>query len=215
MLQITNTQLKHAAQIAKITYCEYEIVDITEVFQEQQIARHIQRFPEGQFVALMNGVVVGYAVTMRTNRSPEAKPLPWLDAIGDMALRAHQPTGEWLYGVDFYVHPDFRKRGIGSALYRARFDMVKRLKLKGFYAGGMLMGYLNYHRKMSVQEYAAQVKAGVIKDPTITMQMNRGFRPMGVIPNYTEGDPLYASAMLIVWDNPALKQANVRAFNVQ
>ncbi|PJF20979.1 MAG: GNAT family N-acetyltransferase [Phototrophicales bacterium] len=211
MLQITNTKPHHASQLAKITYCEYENEDISQLFQEHQVLRHIERFPQGQFVALINGKVVGYAVTMRTGRSPEAKPLPWLDAIGDMTLRAHNPRGKWLYGVDFYVHHDYRKRGIGSALYRARFDLVKRLGLNGFYAGGMLMGYPDYYHKMSVQEYAQQVTSGHIKDPTITMQMNRGFRPEGVIHNYMEGDPLYTCAMLIVWDNPTLKPARLQA----
>lgn len=204
--QIINTQSRHAPTIAAISYCDDP--DDETVFHAHHIRAHVQRFPQGQFTALCEGRVVGYATTMRTNRPPSARPLPWLQAVGDMRLSAHHPRGEWLYGVDFYVHPDFRRRGIGSALYRARFDLVKRLGLKGFYAGGMLAGYHRYCQQMTASDYGERVRRREITDPTITMQMNRGFRPQGVIENYVSGLPAYSSAMLIVWDNPTATGVN-------
>jgi len=87
-------------------------------------------------------------------------------------------------------------------LCRARFDLVKRSNLRGFYAGGMLAGYHKYQHKMSVIEYANAVRAGQIKDPTVSMQLNRGFRPQSVIKNYSDDPHPYDSAMLIIWDNP-------------
>ncbi len=201
MLRVINTQPEYSASVAAISYCEDP--DDGSVFTAQHIRQHIQRFPEGQFVALWGEQVVGYAVTLRTHRSPNANPLPWLDAIGGMGLAGHKHNGSWLYGVDFYVHPDFRRKGIGSALYQARFQLIKELKLKGFYAGGILAGYHRYYGQMSVREYAARVKRREINDPTITMQMNRGFKAQGVIENYYSGLPQYTSAMLIVWDTPS------------
>jgi len=203
-LTIINARPEHAEMLGRLsteTWCPDG--DITpDTFIAPHFLEHIRRFPQGQFIALLNGQAVGYAVTMRTARSPYAVPLPWMDAIGDMTLRNHHPQGEWLYGVDFLVHPEFRKRGIGTKLYRARFDLVKRSNLRGFYAGGMLAGYHKYQHKMSVIEYANAVRAGQIKDPTVSMQLNRGFRPQSVIKNYSDDPHPYDSAMLIIWDNP-------------
>jgi len=203
-LTITTARPEHAEMLGRLstqTWCPDG--DITpDTFTALHFRAHLQRFPQGQFIALWEGQAVGYAVTMRTARSPYAQPLQWMDAIGDMTLRNQHPQGEWLYGVDFLVHPGFRKRGIGTKLYRARFDLVKRLNLRGFYAGGMLAGYHKYQNKLSVTEYADAVRAGRIKDPTVSMQLNRGFRPQAVIKNYSDDPHPYDSAMLIVWDNP-------------
>lgn len=161
---------------------------------------HIERFPEGIFVAEVEHELVGFAITMRTSRSPQDHPLSWWDAIGGVELKNHQADGKWLYGVDFGVHPDARKQGIGSAIYRARFALVRRLNLLGFYAGGMLAGY-KHHQDLSLEEYGRQVRQRQLVDPTITMQMNQGFRAGEVIKNYCGDMPVHDSAMLIIWDN--------------
>jgi len=172
------------------------------VLPPEGLLRHIEQFSEGIFVAETEGKLVGLAITMRTNRNPDEPALKWLDAIGGDFVAAHDPNGRWLYGVDFGVHPDYRKHGIGTLLYRARFEFVKRLGLAGFYAGGMLQGFKFYHRQMSLQEYGQRVRAGEIIDPTLTMQMKRGFRPGQVIEDYC-GQGIEENAMLIVWQDQA------------
>lgn len=198
---ITQTRPEHAPQIRALLERLYHLRP-DEYFTVEHLQQHIARFPEGQFVALLENKVVGFAITLRTNYSPNDKPLSWNDAVGDLYLRSHNPRGEWLYGVDFAIDPDYRMRGIGSRMYHARFNLVKRLNLRGFYAGGMLHGYQQYRGLMTVREYAEKVMRGELKDPTVTMQINRGFKPRAVIENYDDYPPSGNSAMLIVWDNP-------------
>jgi GNAT superfamily N-acetyltransferase len=122
---------------------------------------------------------------------------------GSTHIPNHEPNGEWLYGVEMAVRPNYRKLGIGTALYEARFDLVKRLKLRGWYAGGSLMGYHRYQDQLSVREYGEKVIRGEIIDPTVTMQKNRGFQLIRVIENYINDE--YHSgngAVLILWPNP-------------
>ncbi|MGJ3239776.1 MAG: GNAT family N-acetyltransferase [Anaerolineae bacterium] len=168
------------------------------------LSLQIKRFPEGQFVAVYcegdSERIVGTAHTMRVNQPPS--PAPWFDVIGSLGIRNHDPQGEWLYGVEMAVHPDYRRRGIGTALYEARFDLVRRLNLKGWYAGGMLMGYENYCDQMSIAEYGEAVLKGEIIDPTVTMQKNRGFELRELILDYMEEPPAGDAAILIVWENP-------------
>lgn len=181
--------------------------DCDDCFDQQDIRAHIERFPQGQFVAQLisgpnAGNCAGMAVTMRSSRPPTAPVLPWMEAIGDMLLGAHDPDGDWLYGVEVAVHRFYQGHGIGTGLYRARFDLVKRLNLRGWYAVGMLMGYHGYAEEMDVVEYGTRVIAGDIKDPTVTMQMNRGFRPVSVVTDYHSEPAAGDAGVLIVWENP-------------
>lgn len=178
-----------------------------DCFTDDDIMAHIERFPPGQFAAQrisgpIAGNCVGMATTMRTSRPPTAPILPWLEAIGDMRLNGHEPEGDWLYGVEMAVRTGYQRHGIGAGLYAARFALVKRLKLRGMYAVGMLMGYRDYADQMDVVHYGEKVIAREIKDPTVTMQMNRGFRPVSVAPDYHAEPAAGDAGVLLVWENP-------------
>ncbi len=178
-----------------------------DLFTEEHILAHIERFPWGQFMAIRLGGMgaghaVGMAATMRTSRPPTEAVLPWPEAIGDMRLGAHESDGDWLYGVEMAVRPMYRRHGIGTALYAARFALARHLNLRGWYAVGMLMGYKDHAGKMDVTEYGEKVVAGALKDPTVTMQMNRGFRAERVVTEYVDEPDAGNAGVLIVWENP-------------
>lgn len=181
--------------------------ECSDCFTEDDILAHIERFPVGQFAAQRisgpnAGNCVGMAVTMRTARPPTTPILPWMEAIGDLQLGAHEPDGQWLYGVEMAVHPMYQRHGIGTGLYEARFDLVRQLNLRGWYAVGMLMGYTHRAAVMDVAEYGEKVIAGEIRDPTVTMQMNRGFSPKRVVTDYVDEPDAGDAGVLIVWENP-------------
>lgn len=146
-----------------------------------------------------NERVVGAAALMRTADPPHARPKAWLDMIGGLALRRHDPKGRWLYGVEMAVDPEVQGCGVGSALYRSRLELVHALGLDGMYAGGMLKGYRRYRDRLSPREYAERVRRGEISDPTVTMQIHRGFRAAGIIEEYEDDPEAGNCAMLIVW----------------
>lgn len=178
-----------------------------DCFDEQDIESQSALFPEGQFVAQRisgpnAGNCVGMASTMRTSRPPTEPILPWMEAIGDLRIANHEADGDWLYGVEMAVHPMYQRHGIGTGLYEARFDLARQLNLRGWYAVGMLMGYHGYAGGMSVVEYGDRVISGEIKDPTVTMQMNRGFRAGGVVTDYVDEPAAGDAGVLIVWENP-------------
>ena len=200
-IRIANAQAEHGAGVAACVRAAYGVAPdetgewcITAGDLWQQLAR----FAEGQFVALQGEEVVGYASTMRVSRPPDLPPLKWIEAIGDMGIAAHEAAGEWLYGVEMTVRPEWQRRGVGAALYEARFALVRRLGLRGWYAGGMLIDYPQHANRLSTREYAAAVQNRKLRDPTVSMQMNRGFRAIGLIEDYLPDEP----AMLIVWENP-------------
>jgi len=207
---ITNTLPEHAQQASKTVKVAFGMQpnDLSpDSFEASDIQQHIARFPEGQFVAIMRSEgrpdrVIGVAATMRTNHPPTAKPHTWMEMLGDLTISQHNPQGKWLYGVEMAVHPNFRQYGIGTALYEARFELVRQLGLRGWYAVGMLMGYERYRHLMSVREYGEKVMRRELDDPTVTMQMNRGFRPLTVVEDYLEEEASGNAGVLIVWDNP-------------
>jgi GNAT superfamily N-acetyltransferase len=192
----------------------YPLVPERRALHARRVAQQLERFPEGQFVAVVRrdgeDLVVGTATTLRTDRPPDAPPLGWWEVIGDYGLPRHDPQGRWLYGVEIAVRPDFQRRGIATALYRARLALVPELGLAGWYAGGMLMGYHRYADVLSPRAYAERVIAGELVDPTVTMQLNRGLQPRGIIEDYYPEPRAGGCAVLLVWEPPRAAPAKGR-----
>lgn len=216
--RIIRPQLRHGEGVYE-TIClandldpaggEYEEDQATWIFGRSGWPELLERWAAGQFVAVADvdgeEKVVGVALALRTAHLPSAPPQGWLEAIGSLGLEAHDPTGKWLYGAEKAVHPDFQGRGIGTALYEMQFRLARRLGLQGIYAGGMLKGYRNHRTEMSIREYAGRVLRGELFDPTVSVQMRRGFRPLTLIENYSWDHEASHAGMLIVWDNPGRK----------
>ncbi|MCY4537195.1 MAG: GNAT family N-acetyltransferase [Chloroflexi bacterium] len=205
-LRVQNTMPEHAVDVSE-TVREAFGVASGEACDDCMTPAHaraqIGRFPAGQFSATVaGGKVVGMAATMRTSRPPSQKALDWMSAIGDLEISAHEPAGRWLYGVEMAVRPRYQGRGIGTKLYHARFQLARSLNLCGWYAVGMLMGYARYADEMDVTSYGEKVMARELRDPTVTMQMNRGFRVDYVVTDYLDEPAAGDAGVLIVWENP-------------
>jgi GNAT superfamily N-acetyltransferase len=210
-LTIVNTRMEHADGVSLTVRAAFNVVhdeDCDDCIGASALRKQLERFPEGQFVALYEDEdavrVVGTAHTMITIEPPH--PGTWEGTIGDISIPNHNPQGEWLYGVEMAVRPDYQGYGVGTALYQARFDLVRRLNLRGWYAGGMLMGYPRYRDTLSPLEYGEKVISGELQDPTVSMQMKRGFVPLQVIEDYMEETQAGNAAILILWSNPDYKE---------
>jgi GNAT superfamily N-acetyltransferase len=128
----------------------------------------------------------GYApVQLRLNHVDDS----FADIIQGGWLTSHQPDGAWLYGADVSVRPEYRGRGLATALYVAWREVVWRLKLKGQVTAGLIPGYGALKETMPVEQYHEGVLAGRVWDPTVSMQMNVGFELRGLLAKYLN-DPL-------------------------
>ncbi len=174
---------------------EVHTVDISEL---------LRLFPQGQFAAVTteNGQekIIGVGITMRTNYQPTAKAKSWLDMLGGYyQVNNHETNGEWLYGIDIAVLPDYQGYGVAGALYKARLGLVETFNLKGFYAGCLPMGYQQYQDILTPQQYISKVIRGELRDPTISVQLKRGLKPVGMIEDYYDEEKTGGHAVLMMW----------------
>ncbi len=191
-IQIVPSAAHYAAQMEALMAAVYHIDPQNEdeySFYEAHFRKHLEVFPEGQFVAVdtTTDTVVGLTVSMRIHFDPRQPMLTsWWELIGNGWLTTHAPDGEWLYGVESAVHPAYQGMGIGKRLTNARMDTLRRLNLRGMVAGSAIVGYHTVVNTVPVEEYVADVIAGRRFDNNLSKQIKMGFKPMHIIPNYLE-----------------------------
>ncbi|MCX7792161.1 MAG: GNAT family N-acetyltransferase [Chloroflexaceae bacterium] len=197
---IANTRPEHFAQLAAHQRICFPTIPADDWMNVEHFAAHVRVFPEGQHVALDGDRVVAQSSTLRVSAAQAFAPHTYREITGANFFTTHDPAGEWLYGADMSVHPDYRGRRISSMLYDARKALIRRLGLRGMVAGGALPGYHHYAGRMSVEAYVAEVVAGRLVDPTLTTQLRNGFQVRGILPGYLGGGDLVEDATLIVWE---------------
>ena len=107
-----------------------------------------------------------------------------------------------MYGVETFVDPAYQSRGVGSQLMNARFDLLRRLNLRGLVAGSLFVGYDEVADQMSPEQYVQEVVAGKRFDSNLSKQLKKGFKFRNLIPNYTEEPRTKDYAAAILWLNP-------------
>jgi len=172
---------------------------------------HLRVFPEGQLVAELpdqGGCVGGYAASLIINWEDYRFDANW-DLFTDHGMFTnHDPVqGRTLYGADVMVDPTMQGRGIGKAIYEARFDLCRRLNLRRIRAGARLIGYHRYADQMSAEQYVLKVIRKELGDPTLSFQLKRGFRVIAVVSDYLRRDAKSLGyAAVIEWINHRVAQ---------
>ena len=170
------------------------------------LASHLAVFPEGQFVAVRDGTgdVVGMSASLIVKWDDYDIDTSWREFTASGLFTNHDPEhGRTLYGAEVMVSPQLQGEGIGKQLYEARRELAVRLGLLRIRAGARLRGYHEHAQRMTAAEYVTAVERGEIGDPTLTFQLRRGFRVIGVVADYLRHDPeSLGYAAVIEWVNP-------------
>ena len=197
---IANTRPEHIPQLVEHQKRCFPTINPTDLMNAEMFASQLAIFPEGQHVALDGERVVAQSSTFRSGPACLDQHT-YRGITANNSFTNHDPRGEWLYGADMSVHPDYRGRGIGSALYTTRKELVRRLGMRGIALGGGLPGYHQHAGRMSVDQYVAAVVAGELFDPTMSVQLKNGFVLRDLLRGYVDGGELLNDdATLLVWE---------------
>jgi GNAT superfamily N-acetyltransferase len=202
-LRYVNLTADLAARCSALEVASFPHADPADLLSEEDIRVYADTFPEGFFVVLDGERVVGQGAGIYLNFD-FAHPQHTIAGItGDHQCANHDPTGEWYYGTDIVVDPEYRRRGIGRRLYDLRKDVVKRNNKRGIIAGGHIPGFVDHKHHMTAAQYAQKVSDGDLYDPTLSFQLENGFQVRGVLAEYIHDESTDSWSALIVWENPA------------
>ena len=201
-IRIVNVAPEYCAALEQLQRDCFPTLGEEELMTEEMFRKHCEIFPEGEFIALVDNNVVGLGSGFFVDFDFDSPNHRFMDIIDGGYYTNHDPDGDWYYGADISVHPEYRGRGIGKLLYQARKDLVKRHNRKGIVAGGLMPDYVKHKGKLSVAEYVDSVVAGDLFDSTLSFQLKNGFVVKGLLEDYIEDDASDNWSTLIVWENP-------------
>lgn len=171
-------------------------------WDEYHIQKLLYIFPEGQIGISIDGKIVGVALSIIINYKLFGDDHTYREITGEYTFNTHTPRGDVLYGVDVFIHPDYRGLRLGRRLYDARKELCERLNLRAIVFGGRIPNYHKHSDELSPKEYIQKVKLREIYDPTLNFQLSNDFHVKKVLKEYMPGDRESGEyAVLLQWDN--------------
>ncbi len=194
---------EHFLQIQEL--CR-KVYPFSKPWSLEQLESHRSYFPDGQLIVVdeNSNQIAGLAFSLIIAWDDYSSQDNWQDFTSGGYFRNHNPKkGRTLYGAEVMVDPELRGKGIGKMLYVGRQQIVEKYGLKRIRAGARLRGYSKFKDKLSPDEYVKEVIQNKIFDPTLSFQLNQGFKVIDVAPNYLFNDPeSLGYAAVIEWLNP-------------
>ncbi|WP_295879775.1 bifunctional GNAT family N-acetyltransferase/carbon-nitrogen hydrolase family protein [uncultured Thiohalocapsa sp.] len=177
-------------------------------YTSAMIRGQINKFPEGQFVAEADGKLIGFCSSFVVSGRVALKPHDWTWITGGGYASRHDPNGDYLYGMEVCVDPDYRGLRIGQRLYDERKKLAQAWALKGIIYGGRLPTLRDAltraeNRYETPEAYVEAVEAGREHDPVLTFQLRNDFKVIGLMPGYwSEDTQSMGYGVHLLWRNP-------------
>lgn len=179
----------------------YKNVD-DDPWKKRQVANLLSLFPEGQIAVEVNGKVVGCALCLIVDYAKYGDDHTYDEITAGETFKTHDPDGDVLYGIDVFVHPDYRGMRLARRMYDVRKELCEKLNLRSIIAGGRIPGYTEYADQLTPREYIEKVKLKEIYDAILTFQLSNGFHVKKVLKKYLPGDSESLEyATLLEWNN--------------
>jgi predicted amidohydrolase/GNAT superfamily N-acetyltransferase len=171
-------------------------------WKKEQFLSQLQHFPEGQICIEDQGEVVAAVISVIVDYSLYGDDHTYQQITGNGYLTTHDPHGDTLYGIDIFVHPDYRDFRLGRRLYKARKELCVSRNLRRLVAGGRIPGYSKHAKEMTPSEYIQLVVDKELHDPVLSFQLANGLHVRHVIKNYEPQDlESGMAATLLEWIN--------------
>ncbi|WGQ11214.1 bifunctional GNAT family N-acetyltransferase/carbon-nitrogen hydrolase family protein [Pedobacter gandavensis] len=173
-----------------------------QIWSKASIERLLKLFPEGQLCISVDDKVVACSLSIIVDYDEYGDKHTYKNITGDYSFSTHDREGDVLYGIEIFVHPEYRGLRLGRRLYEARKELCETLNLKSIVAGGRIPNYHQYADTLTPRQYIDKVKAKEIFDPTLTFQLSNDFHVRKVLKNYLPGDHESKDyATLLEWNN--------------
>jgi len=204
-------------KIKKVTVRQLQIDDYSQLVQSfrrtytdgsdvfwsrKQIEKLIEIFPEGQIVTEADKKIVGCALSIIVDYDKVKNDHSYDLITGHETFDTHNPKGNILYGIEVFIHPDFRGLRLARRMYDYRKELCESLNLKSIMFGGRIPNYHLYADDIRPKEYIEKVRKKEIYDPVLTFQLSNDFHVRKVMTNYLPNDEESKHyACLLQWDN--------------
>jgi predicted amidohydrolase len=192
------TDIPSILALSKIVYADFP------PYTKAHLTGHINAFPEGQFVALYEDNLIGYCASIRVVEKLALAQHTWHEVTGGGYGSTDDPEGDFLYGIEIFVDPQFRGIRVGERFYQARKKLCMELKLKGIVFGGRLPFLSRKIKHVKTPEnYIEAVKTKKIRDNVLSFQLHQDFEVIGVLKDYLPSDKASMGvAAHLLWRNP-------------
>lgn len=198
-------ELKVAMQLAYSTLPD-------SYWDEDEIESLLKKFSEGQVVIKVNGTLAAAALSIIVDYEALADNHTYKEITQNYTFDSHTDDGDVLYGIDIFVHPDYRGMRLGRRLYDYRKEICEKLNLRGITFGGRIPNYYKYKHEFTPKQYIDKVKRKEIHDPVLNFQISNDFHPSKILKGYLDGDEDSGEfAVLMEWDNIYFDKPNKKA----
>lgn len=199
-VSLRNLHMEDYDQLAKSFKRIYADSDV--FWTRSQIKKLITIFPEGQVVIIVDDKIVGCALSIIVNYNMVKGDHTYAQVTGNETFNTHDANGNILYGIEVFIHPDYRGLRLARRMYEYRKELCEKLNLKAIMFGGRIPNYHKYADQMRPKEYIEKVRSREIYDPVLTFQLSNDFHVRRVIRNYLPSDEESEHcATLLQWDN--------------
>lgn len=200
-VELRNLQIEDYKELIKSMVESYP--EMAQSFwKENQLQNLLEKFPEGQLVIVVDGIVVGSALSILVTEEFAFKTKNYKAITGNYTFSTHNPDGEVIYGIDVFINPKYRGLRLGRRLYDARKELCDQLNLKSIIFAGRIPHYSKYKDNTTPRVYIEKVKKKEIYDPVLSFQLSNNFHEVRILKNYLEGDvESQEYAVLLEWNN--------------
>ena len=204
-------EIEHKLQTRHLRFEDYDSLrdicsrvykGVDSPWSSGEIAQLIRLFPEGQICIEDHGKPVAIALSLIIDFSLFGDQHSYGQIIKGGTFKSHDPEGDYLYGIEIFVDPEFQGMRLGRRLYDARKELAENLNLKGILLGGRIPGYYKHANQMSPQQYILKVKNREMYDPVLTFQLSNDFHVRNLLDDYWPKDHhSQGNAVLLEWIN--------------
>lgn len=200
-IELQYLQMDDYLEIKDVMQSAYDAMP-NAYWKESHISKLLSLFPDGQVVIKVNGQIAGCALSIIVDYDKFDDNHTYREITADYTFNSHSNDGDFLYGIDVFIKPEFRGLRLGRRLYDYRKELCEKMNLRGIAFGGRIPNYHKYADELSPKEYIEKVKFREIHDPVLNFQISNDFHPTRILKGYLEGDESSQEfAVLLEWDN--------------